>query len=121
MNFGTKLRELRHAKGMTLQEVADKARIQPTHLSGMELGRLLPPKDFVWRRISQALGLCDADYISMSLVGASERSIDGDCGWDRSAFHLVYLFGQALSYCRQSVNAQGDMSATLKRFIKRHS
>jgi|SRR5438093_3896594 len=40
MNFGTRVRELRRAAGLTLREVAEKAKIDFTYLSKMETGKL---------------------------------------------------------------------------------
>lgn len=37
--FGRRVRELREARGMSLQELADKLDIQLSHLSNIETGR----------------------------------------------------------------------------------
>jgi transcriptional regulator with XRE-family HTH domain len=40
--FGTRLRELRHAAGLTQETLADRAGLPHTHISAMERGIKLP-------------------------------------------------------------------------------
>lgn len=57
--FGGRVRQLRHAKGLTLREVAPKVGVGFTYLSKVETGRLdfgeYPSEDLI-RKLAHALG-----------------------------------------------------------------
>jgi transcriptional regulator with XRE-family HTH domain len=56
-DFGRRLRELRHARGLTLRQLAEAIEVDFTYLSKLENGRLsyTPSSDAV-RRLAEALG-----------------------------------------------------------------
>lgn len=56
MEFGDRLRQTREAKGMSQQDLADRAGIQASAVSHFELGRRLPSFDNI-RRLADALNV----------------------------------------------------------------
>ena len=53
--FGTKLRELRKAAGLTLRELAERVEVNYSYLRKMETGALPPPSERVVRLLAQEL------------------------------------------------------------------
>jgi transcriptional regulator with XRE-family HTH domain len=57
-DFGDRLRELRHQKGLNQRELADKVDIDFTYLSKIETGKMSPPSQDTIRKLAEVL---DAD------------------------------------------------------------
>ncbi len=56
MSFAERLRNLRKEKGLTQNELADKAGMNGRHMSRYETGALKPPQRTI-RRLAEALGV----------------------------------------------------------------
>lgn len=54
--FGTKLRVLRKAKGLTLEQLARKIKSHKGYVSGIENGKVNPPSPKVVKRIAAVFG-----------------------------------------------------------------
>lgn len=76
--FGERVRELRHARSMTLEDVAKKAKIQKGYLSGIEKGRVNPPSPRVVRGIAKALGENPKDLLMLATVQKAPEEIKDD-------------------------------------------
>src|SRR5262249_22118470 len=61
--LGTRLKSLRHARGLPLTDVADRAQISKGYLSQLESGTGANPTLDVLMRIAQALDVTIADLI----------------------------------------------------------
>ena len=53
--FGSRLRELRQAKGLGIKDLSPKLNVTYTHLSNIELGYKKPSEDFI-RRVAEFFG-----------------------------------------------------------------
>jgi transcriptional regulator with XRE-family HTH domain len=60
--FATRLRELRQARGMTQDDLANKASVTTSYLSRLESGKVAPGIDMV-ERIASALGTTVAELL----------------------------------------------------------
>jgi transcriptional regulator with XRE-family HTH domain len=56
MEFGDRLRELRHGKGLNQRELADEVGIDFTYLSKIETGKMSPPSQDTIRKLADVLG-----------------------------------------------------------------
>jgi len=56
MEFGDRLRALRHQKGLNQRDLADKVDIDFTYLSKIETGKMSPPSRDTIRKLADALG-----------------------------------------------------------------
>ena|SRR6266478_1132507 len=67
MSFGSKLRELRRAAGLTLRELAGKAGLDFTYLSKIETGKLqyMPAADTI-RKLAELLGGDPLELLSLA-------------------------------------------------------
>jgi len=63
--FAARLRELRHATGMTQSELARRAELTETYISRLERGGAAPGIDLV-DRLAKALGAATTDLIPLS-------------------------------------------------------
>ncbi len=61
MTFRQRLRDLRKAKGLTQEELAQKTAISSTYVSKLETGVMPPPRQKVILALAQALGASRAD------------------------------------------------------------
>ena len=61
MTFGQRLRELRKAKGLTQEELAQKAAISSTYVSKLETGVMHSPRQKVILALAKALGANSTD------------------------------------------------------------
>ncbi len=57
MAFGDRLVDTRRRLGISQEELADRAKIQRSHLSKIENGRITMPSDAVIQRLADALGV----------------------------------------------------------------
>ncbi len=64
--FGTKLRELRKAAGLTLRELAERIAVNYSYLSKMETGALPPPSERVARRLAQELNYDKDELLALA-------------------------------------------------------
>ena len=64
--FGTKLRELRKAAGLTLRELADKVGVNYSYLSKIENGVLPPPSQRVIRLLARELNFDKDELLSLA-------------------------------------------------------
>jgi transcriptional regulator with XRE-family HTH domain len=64
--FGTKLRELRKAAGLTLRELADKVGVNFSYLSKIENGVLPPPSERVIRQLSRVLNFDKDELLALA-------------------------------------------------------
>jgi PAS domain S-box-containing protein len=62
MTFGQRLRELRHHKGLTQKELADRAGVSITYVSKLETGALPPPRE---KTILALADILDADQAEL--------------------------------------------------------
>jgi PAS domain S-box-containing protein len=61
MTFGQRLRELRKAKGLTQEELAQKTAISSTYVSKLETGSMPPPRQKIILSLAEALDINSAD------------------------------------------------------------
>jgi len=71
--FGTRIRDLRKQRGMTLRELAERAGIDFTYLSKVENSKIPPPSEQAIIRIAEALH-ADADEL-LSLASKIDKSL----------------------------------------------
>jgi transcriptional regulator with XRE-family HTH domain len=64
MKLGKRLKEVRKQKGLTQQELAEKASLHLTYVSHLELGKYHPTV-FVMMKISKALGVSMNDLTDL--------------------------------------------------------
>ncbi len=67
MDFGTRIRELRKAKGISLRDFADLVGIDFTYLSKIENGKVDPPSEEKIKSMADKLDV-DAEYL-LELAG----------------------------------------------------
>jgi transcriptional regulator with XRE-family HTH domain len=66
-NFGRRLREMRHARGLTLRQLAEAAEVDFTYLSKLENGRLTYTPSFdTSRRLAEALGTDPIAFLDLA-------------------------------------------------------
>ena len=68
--FGDNLRALRHERGMSQQEVADRAEMQPKHVSRLETGERCDVRLSTLRRLAMALDVPVARLLEEGEHGA---------------------------------------------------
>lgn len=82
--FGLWIKELREERGMTLQEVAERAKFTPQYLSDLERGRsMMPNRPGSVRRIVEALEPTDEQRLALANdIAASwlERLVEDGVG-----------------------------------------
>lgn len=76
--FGKRIRELRHARSMTLDEVRLKVKISRAYLSGIENGRVNPPAAPVVRGLAKALGVDPKELLLLATVEKAPHEIRED-------------------------------------------
>lgn len=64
--FASRLRELRHSRGLTQTELAQKAHVTVTYVGRLEAGKAAPGIDLV-QRLAVALGTTIADLLPTSV------------------------------------------------------
>src|SRR5947209_1544560 len=67
-NFGTLLRELRVAAGLTQEELAAAAGVSIRGISDLERGINVAPRPYTLRRLADALQLSPQDYARLSVT-----------------------------------------------------
>ena len=67
MDFGSRIRQLRVEKDISLRDFADRIRIDFTYLSKIENGKVEPPSEDKIRKMAKELEV-DAEYL-LSLAG----------------------------------------------------
>jgi len=55
-DFGNRLKELRKSKLINQRDLADGAQIDPTYLSKVETGKMVPPAEDTIKRLAKVLG-----------------------------------------------------------------
>lgn len=73
--FGTRVREIRRDRRMTLEEVSRRAKIRRGYLSGIENGRVNPPSPRVVRGLARALQTDTKELLLMATVQKAPREI----------------------------------------------
>lgn len=63
MTFGARVRQLRHARGLTIRQVAEAVERDFTYVSKIENDRVLPPSAGVIVKLADLLG-CDAEELA---------------------------------------------------------
>ncbi len=76
--LGPYLRELRHQRGLSLEEVADQAGIRKGYLSGIERSQVNPPSPKVIRELSKILRVPRKPLLFMSLIEKAPEEIRAD-------------------------------------------
>jgi len=66
MKFGERLHELRKQKGLTLEAVGKKLRVSKGYLSGIENGKVRPPKDKILRKLAGLFGVDEAEMLKLA-------------------------------------------------------
>lgn len=65
-SFGERLRRARHARRLTLRQLADLVAVDFTYLSKLENDRLPPPADLTIERLSEVLGVDSDDLYAVA-------------------------------------------------------
>lgn len=73
MDFGSRIRQLRKEKDISLRELADRVGIDFTYLSKIENGKVEPPSEEVIRLISQEFEVDPEDLLSLAGKVSSEQ------------------------------------------------
>ena len=87
MEFGDRLRTLRHQKGLNQRELADEVGVDFTYLSKIETGKMSPPSQDTIRKLADVL---DADLDEL-LVLAGRVPDDVKGGVTQSREHPAFL------------------------------
>jgi len=75
MNVGTKIRELREDKGLSLSELARQAGISKAYLSQIEAGKTTRPSGEALLRIASVLGSSVAALLGAQTVGYRKSEV----------------------------------------------
>ncbi len=73
MNFGSRIRQLRIAKGVSLRDFAEMIGINFTYLSKIENGKVEPPSEDKIRMIAQELGEDEEEMLGLAGKFSSEK------------------------------------------------
>ncbi len=73
MDFGSRIRQLRKEKDISLRDLADRVGIDFTYLSKIENGKVEPPSEEVIRLISKELEVDPEDLLSLAGKVSSEQ------------------------------------------------
>ncbi len=73
MNFGSRIRQLRIAKGVSLRDFAEMIGINFTYLSKIENGKVEPPSEDKIRMIAQELGEDVEEMLGLAGKFSSEK------------------------------------------------
>lgn len=87
MEFGNRLRDLRKAKGWTLEELEDKVELSGPYLSKIERGRAIPSEEAV-ELIAEKLGIEDEEREAL-LEERDRLALSEQLGIDRTAAEVV--------------------------------
>lgn len=77
-DFGKRVRQLRHERKLTLEDVARPAGIRRGYLCGIENGRVNPPSPRVVRGIAKGLGVEPRELLLLATVQKAPREIKDD-------------------------------------------
>jgi len=87
VEFGNRLRDLRKAKGWTLEELEDKVELSGPYLSKIERGRAIPSEEAV-ELIAEKLGIEDEEREAL-LEERDRLALSEQLGIDRTAAEVV--------------------------------
>jgi len=65
-DFGRRLREARLDRRWSLADLAVRVGLSKGHLSGIETGRVGPPRDRIIRKLARALDADEADFLKQA-------------------------------------------------------
>ncbi|MBX5491747.1 MAG: helix-turn-helix domain-containing protein [Chloroflexi bacterium] len=91
-DFGSLLRRLREAAGLSCNELARLVAVDPSYISRLERGEREPPRRLVVERLADALGLSpiERDRLLVS-AGYSPGAIRALGGWDPTLHAVAEL------------------------------
>jgi transcriptional regulator with XRE-family HTH domain len=76
LEFGRRVRQLRHAKGLSQEGLADRADIHRTYIGGIERGERNPTLTMIMR-LAEALGVPPTRLLGETEPGVNERAHEG--------------------------------------------
>ncbi len=113
-NFGTYMRNLRKAKGLTLKQVEQAAKVSNAYLSQIERGLRRPPHPDILKRLAKVYGvshrelLIEAEYLE---EGSGQQT-------QRDRIEKAFLFILADPAFRYATRLKGHrLSLEVKRLI----
>jgi len=73
MDFGSRIRELRKERGISLRDLADRVKIDFTYLSKIENGKVEPPSERIIKLVAQELDTDSEELLNLAGKVSSEQ------------------------------------------------
>lgn len=96
INLGRRCRHFRIDKGITMKEFAQKMNVHPSYISGIELGRRKPGRDYI-KKILKAFPECKEfekelnDYFEEAIIYYKIRDAANKIHYDKQQFFYAEI------------------------------
>jgi transcriptional regulator with XRE-family HTH domain len=127
MNFGERLNDLRTEKNLTVQQLADRADVNPTLISGLQNNNRTIGENNA-RRIGVALGLTGIeleDFIYLAINAAKEKVLDEFKSYPAEVLNLVAhelcqsgIAPDMVNRCIRNPKLQGGLNPNAAVYLK---